>query len=338
MPLAISLIVLLAYLVVTGSAASAIAAAKAHTGWLPGWVKQAFFFVVPVTQVFLSLGKWLTHHLGSYAVAIESKVQRWFGDLAHYQYVVGYWSLYWPIGLYHFGEHLLRHAIPKAITARTAPLERSIAHVGKATKVTIEKVTHVTEVVKAHDVTKVVNRIERVAMPHASEWEWIHHHWKELTATVATVATGGIALPLPHAPTFPLPWKGIKTEVGKLWKFRNYVLGATGAAAIVATAIGGISSNCVKRGGLGKFARALCGLPSHLLNDLLAALADLWVLENVCVLIPFLEKGAAEIGAPLVEALTVAGAGICRGSIGAPATLKVSRVYPPPLTANAPGL
>jgi hypothetical protein len=75
----------------------------------------------------------------------------------------------------------------------------------------------------------------------------------------------------------------------------------------------GVSAKCLRKGPIGKVSRSLCGIPTHLLDDLLGILADIWIVENVCVLLPFLETAASKIGTPLVEALTVAGAGICPG-------------------------
>ena len=312
MPLAIGLFVLLAYLVATGTAASAIATAKAHTGWLPSWLKSAVFFVLPVAQVFLALGKWLSHHLGSYAAAIEAKVSRWFGELAHYQNVVGYWSLYWPIGLYHFAEHAYRHAIPSAINARTKPLAKRIDAVEAQAKAAAGFDHSVPRRIKAVDQTKEVTVIKEVAMPHAGEWSWIHDHFNTLKKVVLGTAAAAVAVPLPLAPALPIPWHGIDKRVKRLTKELLFWTTATGAALLVARAIGGVTSNCVKKGPIGKMARALCGLPSHFLNDLLGILADIWILENVCVLIGPLETIAQDVGIPLVEALTDIGAGLCK--------------------------
>lgn len=168
---------------------------------------------------------------------------------------------------------------------------------------------------EAHQAKSVATTVENTVV----------HETKVITQVVDVWS-----LPKPFGRTI----RNIRARLGTV----EALLGATAFAAAMANVIGIPSWRCLTKGPLGRTSRALCGLPSRLFEDLLAALADLWVLENVCVLIPFLEKGAEEIGAPLVEALTVAGAGICKGSIGAPATLKVSRVYPPPLAANAPGL
>jgi hypothetical protein len=157
-------------------------------------------------------------------------------------------------------------------------------------------------------------------MPHAAEWDWIHDHYGELQRVVRTAATDAVAGTLPHSVTWP-SWRGYTMkQLRRLWRERNYILGATGAAVIVARAIGGVTPRCVKKGPIGKVARALCGIPTHLLNDLLGILADVWILQNVCVLLPYLETAAKDIGTPLVAGLTEVGAGLCKGN-KAPAAL-----------------
>jgi len=328
-PLAIGLFVLLAYLVATGTAASAIATARAHTGWLPSWLKSAVVFVLPVAQVFLALGKWLSHHLGSYAAAIEAKVSRWFGELAHYQNVVGYWSLYWPIGLYHFAEHAYRHAIPSAINARTKPLAKRIDAVEAQAKAAAGFDHSVPRRIKAVDQTKEVTVIKEVAMPHAGEWSWVHDHFNTLKKVVLGTAAAAVAVPLPLAPALPIPWHGIDKRVKRLSKDLLFWTTATGAALLVARAIGGVTSNCVKKGPIGKVARALCGIPTHLLDDLLALIADFFVLTEICQVLPWLETAAQDIAIPLVDVLVKAGPAICKKGDDISAPLAIPQLYGP---------
>lgn len=145
---------------------------------------------------------------------------------------------------------------------------------------------------------------------------------------------GGLVWPHPGG-TFTLPkaWRGLTKRLlrieRRLSRLEVGVFGATAMAIAMANVLG-VSARCLRKGNVGRTARALCGLPTNLLNDLLGILADIWVVENVCVLLPFLETAVSKVGTPLVEALTVAGAGICKG-----------HKAPPPLQgpkANVPAL
>ena len=84
-----------------------------------------------------------------------------------------------------------------------------------------------------------------------------------------------------------------------------------------------------------KAGKALCGAPSHLLDDFLALLADFTILTNICTVIPWLEDAAALIAVPLVGVLTDATAGLCPGSIGASAALQGPDPTLPPLLVPA---
>jgi hypothetical protein len=145
---------------------------------------------------------------------------------------------------------------------------------------------------------------------------------------------GGLVWPHPGGTlTLPKAWRGLTKRLlrieRRLSRLEVGVFGATAMAVAMANVLG-VSARCLRKGNVGRTARALCGLPTNLLNDLLGILADIWVVENVCVLLPFLETAVSKVGTPLVEALTVAGAGICKG-----------HKAPPPLQgpkANVPAL
>lgn len=91
------------------------------------------------------------------------------------------------------------------------------------------------------------------------------------------------------------------------------LLAASGLAVAVANMLGLPNWRCLTKGPIARVSRALCGLPSNFLNDLLGLLADVWIVENICTLIPLLETAASDIGTPLIEALTPVGAGLCHG-------------------------
>ena len=57
---------------------------------------------------------------------------------------------------------------------------------------------------------------------------------------------------------------------------------------------------------VGRLGRAVCGMPSQLLEDLLGLVADFFIFTHICQVVPLLETGFADIGAPLIGELTAA--------------------------------
>jgi hypothetical protein len=71
-----------------------------------------------------------------------------------------------------------------------------------------------------------------------------------------------------------------------------------------------------------------CGLWNGL-EDLLGLFVDVAIFTNVCHILDFISPYVSDVAAPVVVALTDVGAGICKGSIGAPPPL-------PPVSLNLP--
>jgi hypothetical protein len=268
-PLAIPIVILLALLVSMGYAATARSVAGGFASWMPGWLKKAAFFALPLADQVIRLTKYLTHELGTHFSAIEAQGVKWFHDLAHYVDVVGYWSLYWPVGLFHEVVHLTTVTIPRMIHAKTAPIQRQ-ADAAEAQAKAAAGVAHsFPKVAKGNSHVTELTRVERVAMPHAKEWDWLNKHWKGVRrAVLGAVAVAG-AVALPGGLTFENPFaEWIKHNKKRLARL-ELLLGAAGAAALVARALGGVTANCVRKGNIGKVARRICGLDSNLLDLLL---------------------------------------------------------------------
>ena len=91
----------------------------------------------------------------------------------------------------------------------------------------------------------------------------------------ALAGAGAIALPLPHV----LPrLKRLEREAlheGKRLRRLERLLGATGAALLVARALGLGSIRCLRDGNIGRAARAFCGLDQAIVDGLLAGLVVL---------------------------------------------------------------
>jgi hypothetical protein len=192
----------------------------------------------------------------------------------------------WP-AIYRVVRHLIAEALPR------------ISHVAHAA-------AHVATVPLYRD----------IAIPHLAEIQWLHRHWKALTAAVA----GAGAAVLHPGVAIPRLWRGIddvESDVRKLAKRvtrTEALFGATAMSLAMANVLGLRSARCLRSGPLGKVSRALCGAPTGLLNDLVGLLADFFILENVCSMLPLLETAASDVGTPLVEVLTTVGAGLCPGA------------------------
>lgn len=128
----------------------------------------------------------------------------------------------------------------------------------------------------------------------------------------------------------------IATDIGNLWEWTKrlgdlYNSAAARIAALeravstealtaaVALAITKLGLDWIRCNRVGRFGRAMCGGSGAFFDDLLALVAEAFILTNVCTLIPLLEEAASAVAVPLVEGLTVVGAGLCAGSQAAPA-------------------
>lgn len=106
-------------------------------------------------------------------------------------------------------------------------------------------------------------------------------------------------------------------------------VGATAAVGVVAIALQRFGLNWLRCSNWRRIGRAGCRMPLHFLEDLLALGADFLVLTNICRVIPWLERGFADVAAPLVDVLARAGAGVCGPGTSHPATLATPALYLP---------
>lgn len=202
---------------------------------------------------------------------------------------------------FHFDHWLVHTWIPTYVHGLTDVLHGVTSTVSK----TVTRVEHVT----VH-----VTRIVRVAAHDAAAPAY-------RVARAATVGAFAPALAIPRL------WRGIddvETDIRKLARRitrTEALFGATALAAAMANVLGIPRANCLRKGPIGRVARTLCGIPTHWLNDLLGLVADFFILENVCTLLPLLESGASVVGTPLIEGLTELGAGLCGGA-SPPAALR----------------
>jgi len=119
----------------------------------------------------------------------------------------------------------------------------------------------------------------------------------------------------------------------RLWRLARRdaaKLGAITFAGAVAIALSRLGAGWIRCQPFRKNASRLCRLDPSLFGDFLGLLADFLVLENICQVIPWLETGFADVGGPIIDLLTRAGAGICDSGYAQTPALAV-----PPLSLPA---
>jgi hypothetical protein len=108
--------------------------------------------------------------------------------------------------------------------------------------------------------------------------------------------------------------KGVEDSLTHAWqriRGRTVVLGLAAVAGAVAVALTHLGLNWITCRNWKRIGRDVCRLPTHWISDLLALVADFFVLETICQAIPLLERAFSDIAAPFVETLTTASAKIC---------------------------
>jgi hypothetical protein len=285
----IPLAILLALMVSYGLAVSSRPVSGGFVKWLADkFVNIPLIGGFSVAQV-LRLDRYLTQALGKHFQAVSRAGVLWVATLANYVYVVGYWTLYWPVELLHVVHWLVKQEIPRAINARTKPIAKSAANAQAQAKSAASTAHTTTKIVKGTSTTKTVTKIQRVAMPHAKEWEWIHNHWHALTHAV----TGAIAIDLPVP--FGRTIKDIKARLRRLEKAGAVGLGI----GAVALALSRLKLGFLRCSNFGKFGRRTCGMDTNLLDSLLL---DTLAIFSVISVVEF-AKGLQEIEGEAVSIL-----------------------------------
>lgn len=299
-------------------------------GWLSSAASKALFVGKPLADLIIRLDKWMTHAIGRHYQQIESRAVKWISGLALYQKLMAATSLVWPAWLLATLTVLIHRIIPRRVKAQTDPIARTATHADATARVALRGVQDLERVGHKGAVAKTVPVIERVAMPHASEWDWIHHHWKALTEAVLSVGAPAIALPRPLAKALPWPFGTTPKQLFRRFRRVEALLGVTGFALIMARVLRIANPRCLSSGPIGKVARALCGMSSQALEDLLGLLVDVVLIANVCDAIDLLDL-ALKPFVPIVEGfVTVADAALCGGDFpAAPDDSSVALSLPP---------
>lgn len=235
----------------------------------------------------------------------------------------------------HFGEFVVRQYGPLLVKTATTvgfPWPKLYAVIRSEVAKALPKAGHV-----AHSAARaaVAPIYRTVAIPHLGELQWIHRHWKALTAALG--AAGSIAL----APGLAIPrvWHGIdelRHRLGRIEKRLTKVEGLFGATALalaMANVLGIPNPRCLRKGPIGKVARRLCGLGTGALDDLLGLLVDVFIVEDICKVIELLNEGLGVLTGPLASITGVVDAALCGGDYDRPPKLPPVKLYLPPSPA-----
>lgn len=314
--LAIGLYELLALFVAIGMALTA----KHFSNGFLNWMKNAIGNlplvggVLSLNQI-LKLDRWITNRLGKYAEAVESRGVSWMGALAHYVYVTGYWALYWPIGLYHEVSWLLDHAIPRRVHAETRPIDAKATRAEAEAKAAAGKAHTAATIINKSGTVKKVTTIQRVAMPHAREWEWLHEHWAAVRHAVLT--TVAVPTTIPGVVALPKPWGISAKQLRRYWRKIVNLTTVGGAVGLVALALTSpkLGLGWLRCRNVGRVGRALCGLDKALLDLLLLGAVEAFIITDLCAFTDLLGKAAKAQVPGLMELVDVEDALVgCHGS------------------------
>ena len=307
-------------------------------GWLGSQIKDTIAAVPWIGSQVIELTKWLAHSIGAHFSQVEGHAVNWLSAFADYldytaESIAGIMydlrdAMHWLV-LHEIPK--LIHALPNAvstvthaITKRVTVIERSVVKLPGLTKAEVKAAVAVAiPGLIAHDLPS---------------FDWLRKHLKALERVIAAGGAGAIA--------GILDWErgiggrldkdiaGIRKRIGKLEKLSAGEI-AAGAVAIALAKLGLSWIRCENNKAVGK---AICGLPSNLLQDLLGLLTDVLVLTNICTVIPILEQGFEVVEPAIAELTSGAAALLCAGRYPGPPALGVPALKLPASPVGLPAL
>jgi hypothetical protein len=332
MILAIPLILLLAVFVSLGMSSIQHTWSSGFVGWVVGVVSKVAFVGKPLIDQVIRLDKWVTHALGTHFKAIEQRGVTWVASLSIYQKLIAVAGLEWPAWMLGSLDWLIHRAIPRRVKASTDPIARTATRADETAQVALRGVEDLQHVAHKGTVAKVVPIVERVAIPHAAEWEWINHHWKALTDAVLGVGAPPLTLPRPLDRALPWPFGITPKSLFRRFLRVEALLGVTGFALIMSRVLRIANPKCLSSGPIGKVARALCGLGSSALNDLLGLIVDAVIFTDICDVVKLLDKGLPYLVGPVEQITNVLDMALCHGDFSAPPDDPKMALSLPPVT------
>lgn len=280
---------------------------------LPGGWKFFGHTIVPDTHAaFLHLEAGIFHSLQNWATSSEhaiagvwhamGAVWRWSAGISEWLAKETAHTFEWLIHVRtpKITRALILAAFPVAFLSRliAAQIARLLPHVGK--------IVHVVEHTITHTIVHTVEKAGAVVLPGTLG---IPRLWKEIHGFTKRFAR--------------IHWRLHRLEA---------LLGVTGMAIAMARVFGLPNWRCLTRGNVGRTVRHLCGLPSHLLDDLLGLLVDVLIVEDICQVITLLTEGLGIIQGPINTLVGTLEGALCHGDYGAPATVDPSGLSLPPVT------
>ena len=297
----VSIIGLAALFAMAGLASASNALSKALIGFFQGFGPILNWFGNLISPPLTQLTRWISHECGVAFQGLEQIGVRWLDGLNSYVNYMGEHTLKWASELYGTVEWLTWHYIPKQVAAALRATEGEIGALWRHMPLPARVVIHLPRISKAWIKAAIAAVLPGALIAELPLLKWLARH-KAWLAHVAALA-GGIAL----APGYAIPrlWRGIddlrkwKTHVGRRLHRLEKLLGMTGLAIAIASVLRIPSFRCLTTGPIGKVSRALCGLSSAALQDLLGLIVDALILTNICEVITIMEDGLSLISGPL---------------------------------------
>lgn len=299
---------------------------------------------IDVWRVHVDVGKplrALDHAIMNALVQGALGAEKAMGYFLHESAVLFEWGLREIVGMgrevYSWAEWLQHVHLPRwakwIVAAAFPPL--LIARLVRAA--IAHELPHLRRLIHAGTKTIETTVTKRIPWPHLNELRWIHRHWKALTIAVL----GAAALPLGAAAPW-LHWRARLKEWDRdrlhIWRRLHRLeklLGVSAFAGAMAAVLGLPNWRCLTRGNVGRTARAICGIPAHVLNDLLGLITDFLVIANICEVMVILNEGFALVEQPLADFVGAAGAALCHGDYEGAPEVTVRAVTLPPLQARS---
>ena len=243
-------------------------------GWLTGAVTKSLTIGLSLIPGATSLAKWLTHQIGNTYAQVESQGVGWLvglksylGFVAQSQFAIGY-------DLYRFAQWTVNHFVPQAIKAATHELHSVTSTTAKIAGRVERVVVKIPTLTKAQIQQAIAADIPGVIGRDIPLLKWLERHWKEIAA--AGGLAGVIGSAIPWGGTIP-GVKGIPKAISDLQKRAKRLeklLGATGAAALVTTALAKLGLGWMpKCNNLKRVGPSFCGASLSALIGLFAGLA-----------------------------------------------------------------
>lgn len=293
-------------------------------------------------------------NLGGWAKSIDHAAQSWFSAWAlGNEIMIGklFHALGWSWSqlthevaavsgdLSRFAHWITDVHTPAAIRRAYEQLLRMMRH-GDATNSAQASQARTTARHAAHDAHSAAQRAAVASTEARQAARTAHHPGAVATTTAGAVPhAGSHVTTIPVATDWSVPIGRTLRDLRRLAMKHEGLFAASVMAGVMANAFGLPNWRCITRGNFGRFARHICGLPRHVLDDFLGLLADALILTNICETIRLLEEALSFIEPELTAFITAAETWACYGDDERPPALPLQSLNLPavrPLVLNLP--